>query len=972
MELRQFVDELMPVFQEMELSERIAKSYNYNPERNLLDQSMWEHIRSGIEAFLALVHYLESYELDFNEEEMKIAVIAFLLHDLHKDPSIEKTGRGEYGLPLEKIAQVCQSLCEAVEVKIPPAAFLRVAGVSSFSNKLGDLSTLSNQYNWSYIRDWVDLMDQMASITSIAECMEKRTIHNLKHKLAQLLPPKLTEKLQIEFHYLQEMRGMVTTQLHNGMALLMKRYGFFPWVRFGDGTLYISFEANGLPDKGQLNDDLIELFFQSISEAADQVDQEKLFDRSTFQCQTLAFMLYNTPEGFASLFHQIFLKPSSGSKKFPEDKFNSNQLKSYGVETLEELFHMMKTELPQDGEMREKWFYTARYLAALQRLVQRLEGMDQVQALQEVAKFFNLPVADLLDIPTNNRRFDGAIWLAARYLKTTNKKGQPASHLPLEEWRMEVRERATAFLTGRVTPKGCLQIVEDELKIQDDLQRYFSEQLTISWERDRSLNIVDSRELLKKKSRSQKRICNLCNRQIQAGVQPKVKGKVIQDGVNVFSNRLLPKVKDVSALHWCGICSFEFILRQVFAIDSFNDKGSTPRIHLFAFPSFQLTEDVLGELQYDLKNFYGTIQVHRHSKLKHTWQAPYVEGAGGHLREHLRDHFQMYSEYFHMELLERGRPPATGDVLKASPPGNVLLFTFDCYSSSLERTREEAWLKALTAALSLHQLYGFRILMTEKPFLFLSDVREIHYAIHLDAPPYKVARLLGEAAERQTADFVVPIEQTKALLYRLAFLWEIHQTVHSLDFAKPTDKQVSSVLHQLDVHPMAGAYFFKRHLSEHSYPSEAFIRSCQEINRYRGGDKMGLAREIALASLALYKPKIDQKGRAHRYENLFRTVVKGIKEGRDKSELQGQVMKRLERLRDQEAGYVPRIDPERVIQFVDLVYDRFYLEQCGENMAKLNQKENQVADGIFFETHMARLKEIQERKKEKLSAQEEE
>ncbi len=240
MELRQFVDELMPAFQEMELSEQIAKSYNYNPERNLLDQSMWEHIRSGVEACLALLHYLENYELGFDTEELKIAIIAFILHDLHKDPFIKKTGTSEYSLPLEEVERICHSLCKAVDATIPPAAFLRVAGVSSFSNKLGDLSTLPDKYNWTYIRDWVELMDQMASITSIAECIEERTIHNLKQRLSQLLPPKLVSKLRIEFHYIQEMRGMLTSQLHNGMALLMKRYGYYPWVRFGDGTLYFS------------------------------------------------------------------------------------------------------------------------------------------------------------------------------------------------------------------------------------------------------------------------------------------------------------------------------------------------------------------------------------------------------------------------------------------------------------------------------------------------------------------------------------------------------------------------------------------------------------------------------------------------------------------------------------------------------------------------------------------------------------
>src|SRR5690606_9792599 len=279
----------------------------------------------------------------------------------------------------------------------------------------------------------------------------------------------------------------------------------------------------------------------------------------------------------------------------------------------------------------------------------------------------------------------------------------------------------------------------------------------------------------------------------------------------------------------------------------------------------------------------------------------------------------------------------------------------------LDRTREEAWLKALSAALSLHKLYGFRLWVTEKPFLMMSDVREVRYAIQLDAPPYKVARLLEVPERRGTTDFVVPIRQVNDLLNRLAGIWEIHQTVNPLDLSKPTDKNVSSVLHQLDVHPMAGAHFFTRRLTEHSYAADPSVRACRAIDQRRGGMEMELAREIALASLKLYKPDISQEGRAHRYETLFRLVVKGIKEGREKSEICGLLFKRLERLAKQPSGYVPRIEEKAVQEFVDLIYDRFYMGVCGGNIAKLNQRQNQLADGIFFETHLERLKEIRER-----------
>ncbi len=976
MDLKSFSDRLLLAFQEMDLSETIAKSYNrenssksYKQGHNLLDQSMWDHIRTGVEACLALLSHLESVGFHPPEEELKVALIAFVLHDLHKDSAVEKKASSEYALSLEELERVAGELCRAVGTELPPAALLRAAGVSNFSPKLGDLGSLSNQYSWTGIRDWVKLMDQTASIIGIAECMEHRTIHSLEEKLRRVLPPKLTENLRIVYHRVQEMRGMITTQLHNGMALLMKRYGYFPWLRFGDGTLYITFAGGELPDKDSLMEELTRLFFRSIKEG-DQVDWEKLFNRATLQCQTLAFLVNHTPGEFAWMFHELFMKPSSGSKTFPDKNFTASQLAAYNARNLEELYRIFGVDSSFDEEFREKWFYTSRYLAALQRLIQRLEKISAVDALLQLADFLGLPGEDIANrvpgsLHSNNKRFDGAIWLAYRFLEGAEVDGKPARHLPIEDWRVAVRKKAAEFLDGKITPEKMMEIVDEELKIRDDLQNYFREQLIVSWETARSLNLLDTKELLKKKTRSQKRICNLCNRQILSGSEPKVKAQVIQDNVNVFSNRILPKGwepgkrGDVAALHWCGVCFLEFILRLVFSMDSFSGGDQSRQIYLFAFPSFQITEEGLLDLQDDLKNFFGTIYVHRRGRVNHVWQDPWVEKQEA-LRKHLRDHFQLYSEYFEQELEERGRPPSTGDVLKASPPGNVLLFTYDCYSSSLDRTREEAWLKALSAALSLHKLYGFRLWVTEKPFLMMSDVREVRYAIQLDAPPYKVARLLEVPERRGTTDFVVPIRQVNDLLNRLACIWEIHQTVNPLDFSKPTDKNVSSVLHQLDVHPMAGAHFFKRRLTEHSYAADPFVRACRAIDQMRGGMEMELAREIALASLKLYKPDISQEGRAHRYENLFRLVVKGIKEGREKSEICGLLFKRLERLAKQPSGYVPRIEEKAIQEFVDLIYDRFYMDVCGGNIAKLNQRQNQLADGIFFETHLERLKEIRE------------
>ena len=302
MDLKSFSERLLLEFQKMDLSERIAKSYNwanqsksYRQGRNLLDQSMWDHIRTGVEACLALLSHLESIGFEPPEEELKIALVAFVLHDLHKDSAVEKKGSSEYALSLEELERVAGGLSRAVGEDLPPAAFLRAAGVSNFSPKLGDLGSLSNRYSWTGIRDWVKLMDQTASIIGIAECMEHRTIYSLEEKLRRVLPPKLTEHLRIVCHRVQEMRGMITTELGQRDGSSDETVRLLPLAPFGDGRC-TSPSKGELPDKDSLMEELTHLFFRSIREAGSGWIR-KSCSIGHLQCRPLAFLVNQTPGG---------------------------------------------------------------------------------------------------------------------------------------------------------------------------------------------------------------------------------------------------------------------------------------------------------------------------------------------------------------------------------------------------------------------------------------------------------------------------------------------------------------------------------------------------------------------------------------------------------------------------------------------------------------------------------------------------
>jgi CRISPR type I-D-associated protein Csc3/Cas10d len=127
-----------------------------------------------------------------------------------------------------------------------------------------------------------------------------------------------------------------------------------------------------------------------------------------------------------------------------------------------------------------------------------------------------------------------------------------------------------------------------------------------------------------------------------------------------------------------------------------------------------------------------------------------------------------------------------------------------------------------------------------------------------------------------------------------------------------------------------------------------------------GGDMMNLAQRITDACLKLYIPSAKQKGRAHRFETIFRTGVEAIKSNAnidDDTELMarvaGKILKRLERIKENH-GYCPaygNAQLETVKELSELLVKQLFSERCGHSVSKLTHEENHMADAIYFLTY---------------------
>ena len=119
---------------------------------------------------------------------------------------------------------------------------------------------------------------------------------------------------------------------------------------------------------------------------------------------------------------------------------------------------------------------------------------------------------------------------------------------------------------------------------------------------------------------------------------------------------------------------------------------------------------------------------------------------------------------------------------------------------------------------------------------------------------------------------------------------------------------------------------------------------------------MNLAEQITDLSLQLYLPLQTKKGRAHRYERVFRTGIEGIKSNALLSldemvqRVAGHILKRLRYMK----GGVPLAYGEEQTRIAralaELLVQQLFEVRCKCSVSKLTHEENWLADTVYFLT----------------------
>jgi CRISPR type I-D-associated protein Csc3/Cas10d len=455
---------------------------------------------------------------------------------------------------------------------------------------------------------------------------------------------------------------------------------------------------------------------------------------------------------------------------------------------------------------------------------------------------------------------------------------------------------------------------------------------------------------------------------------------------------------------WCPMCYLEFMLRRLSgqSYPAGSNYNASYRLNLYILPDYSFTPELWADTGQELlREFHPEETTVSKLVLRGRKDNPSLPTRW--LMHHTVDvaWLEQVREMFAEQAARMKTQGKFGDRLIFSFMNpNYMLFTYDnavsrSADSSLEPTHIEVWAKALYAATLLQLLTGARVYITDKPYLTFTRPEQMKTIIEMEGlhpllyglqpirrTDSEATNIDQRASESSTR---MPLAVLPTMLDLLAAIWEVNAALYQGKTGEPRnlDKQVASVLEEINTNYLAGATLYKMRERDKAPPYEAFTRACQillprqgnqaeEVRRAlymdgyelmmdkEGGDLMNLVQRITDTSLKLYRPSAKQKGRAHRFETLFRTGVEAIKsnanvdDGELVARVAGSILKRLERLKESGA-YCPAYGAtqlEMATKLSELLVKQLFNERYRRSVSKLTHEENHLADAIYYLTFL--------------------
>ncbi len=996
------------------------------------------HVLVGLTSLTRLLTYLEERNLltqPVTESEFRRVCALFSLHDLHKDDEISREVKSADTSikPAEMLAIASQvGLTDWLGSDDLNGYEYRKAMVHLSHQSHADSRHCRGEIGYdNRLYFLVRLADAMASIQSLEEGTT-----GLRNRLTTDFARGL-KHLNFYYHKIADYRGITTNLYHQAIArTLQQEYNLYPLLFFENGTLYIGNQEPKLVERNKFFDFVLQDFNTSLQQLGQKTETDPEYNLKTQRFEKYVFSFCTATKLLNFLKNNSCRKTQVGwFQSYLQKRFEKTYKDVFGCIAQFQQQFQLDANRDSDQNFASKWDAVSRYLGGVLNLLRDIylsPDKNWEAVIPWLGEHLGIPKSVQYQITQHSSTFNKAGTpefshvLAYHYLEQFKHEGNTASATPLNVIMDTLNSQLLPSILFLDSREKLQNYVEDELALKIDTVRFLQESLVLSWDVQSVMSFEDPLAVVeaKNKSGSHKGLCSLCNRIIPQEMKSStIKADILEDTLKEFSNRLLPKA-DVTSRLWCPQCYLEWMVRKLAGLGYAPgaDPRKSERLYFFILPNPVLTTELLDVLRDRLKLLQDGTAVRIRQYGKGTPSIPRVWLTGkltesGQGADWLKTALEVLSEEATRQanLISKNGKRNAGDRIvsfgifddedwddtdldtedESSPttrlPSNFLIVTLEAsaYSNGELIKRTELWMRGILTALVLQDLLGMRVYLTDKPYLPVAYLEQVTEALELEGEHPALRSVLTFNSKLSSASVSnrlslrgIPVDE---VLDRICALWVINESLSD------NDSNIARCLAEVNVNELAGARFFADYQSyeRSQFPPTLLLHACRilldsfeilERNNHAMSLK-NLAEALASQSLDLFLPisPKDGKGKANRYETVYRTAITALKKVAHNEEIgteemvghiAGTLIKRLERL--DTGKFVPFKDREKnefARKFAQTIVVDLFEQRCAKSFSRLSRIENDLANAVFFyvsenlSARWAKWKELEAKRK---------
>ncbi|MGQ9632199.1 MAG: type I-D CRISPR-associated protein Cas10d/Csc3 [bacterium] len=602
--LNEYVEKVIPKMIDAGYSLKLAKGgagYEHLPE-----QSLFSHIVNGVFGFSRLWGFLDEHKIfsdekRYNEKMYRKFLSLYTTHDMHKTED-EKLGASEFSVNQDAIEREIRTLGLDGFAETNWHDH-RAAMTHDRSVKQGD--RLLGSEGIDQLVEMVRVADTMASIET------PREIVSLQNHLKDL-SKVLATNYRLYFHELADIRGVLTNQIHDAVAEILRGYDFFPLLFFASGVIYLGPKALKNLERRAFIPGVVEKILGRLTPSSESsVEPEGAYRNTSYDFESYIYSVTPLQRLLDFALDKAMHSKEAGFYESEMQKwFGKVRKKEVPFDTRAEFEGSLNISVdPQDKYFYELLHGVSVYLFIVDSIIrdakslqpdQRAEWLaDALSISDEVSRKLSPLAASFTNAYGGGKVPKYAVPFAYHFLKGPDFAKRSATSTDRGEVLNKLHDKIRAkFKT--IDDSAVAKSSMRELHIEDDLEQYLRENLFVSIFQETELMDDPFSTYAKQKGKSHSRICSLCGRDSEFNMP--IRTGVLGDSAQEFSNRILPQKTIQQCRRWCPTCYLEFTFRSIGGLTSPPniDRGKSMLLYFYILPTYSFTPEQVRMLSEDV------------------------------------------------------------------------------------------------------------------------------------------------------------------------------------------------------------------------------------------------------------------------------------------------------------------------------------------------------------------------------------